>query len=89
MMAPALHDLSQSRRNMVSNPSTTPHDQKIDRLSKAQEPTGRQDFVAPPPTTEKSDPTPVDVRRGERLWIGFMAVGLIFVAVIVYFLVTQ
>jgi hypothetical protein len=51
--------------------------------------TGRQDEVSPSVTTEKSDPTNVDVQRGERLWLGFALVGLVMVAVLVYFLVTD
>jgi hypothetical protein len=50
---------------------------------------GRQDVNAPPPTIEKSDPTPVDNARGMRLWVGYMAVGAIMIAIIIYFIVTR
>jgi hypothetical protein len=51
--------------------------------------TGRQDVVSPPVTTEKSDSTRVDVQRGQRLWLGFAIVGLIMLAVLIYFLVAD
>jgi len=41
---------------------------------------GRQDAQAPTPTVEKSDPTPVDKRRGQRLWLGVVLVAIIFIA---------
>ena len=44
--------------------------------------TGRQDIRAPEPTLEKSDPTPVDVKRGQRLWLGITLVSLIFLLII-------
>jgi hypothetical protein len=69
--------------------SSTSHDEQVKRLSEAQEPTGRQDLISPPPTTEKSDSTPVDVQRGMRLWVGFAALGIIFFAVIIYVWATR
>ena len=57
-------------------------DRTTERLEKAEKPTGRQDLIAPPPTTEPSDPTRVDVRRGQRLWLGFLAVAVVFIVII-------
>lgn len=68
----------------MSDPATE-HDRQVERLSKAEEPTGRQDLIAPSPTTEQSDPAPVDVQRGMRLWLGFTIVGVLFVVVIIVF----
>ena len=42
---------------------------------------GRQDIQAPTPSVEKSDPTPVDQRRGRRLWLGIVLVAIVFVFV--------
>jgi hypothetical protein len=53
------------------------------------EDTGRQDEVSPPVTTEKSDSTPVDIQRGQRLWLGFSIVALIMLAVLIYFWMTD
>ena len=72
----------------MSNPQTS-HDAEVDRLSKIEESTGRQDIISPSATTEKSDPTPVDMQRGARVWLGFTLVGIIFLAIIVYFLVAR
>ncbi|MGH2550231.1 MAG: hypothetical protein ACRDHN_12620 [Thermomicrobiales bacterium] len=65
----------------------TPRERIVERLTKAQENTGRQDLIVPPPTTEKSDPTSIDIERGRHIWVGFGSVGIIFFAVILYFLV--
>lgn len=75
----------------MTTPSTprTSHEQQVERLSEAQKSTGRQDLIAPPPTTEQSDPVHIDIRRGERIWLGFTLVGTLFVAVIVYFIITR
>jgi hypothetical protein len=40
---------------------------------------GRQDIQAPTPSVEKSDPTPVDQRRGRRLWLGVVLVAIVFI----------
>lgn len=66
--------------------SQTRHDAAVNRLSKIQEPTGRQDIISPPATAEPSDPTPVDMQRGARVWLGFTVVGIIFLAIIAYFI---
>ena len=50
---------------------------------------GRQDVNAPPATPEKSDPTPVDEARGMRMWLGWMAVGVIMIAIIIIVIVTR
>ncbi len=50
---------------------------------------GRQDITVPDATVEKSDPTPVDVRRGIRLLGGIVLVGLVFAAVAIYVIVTR
>jgi ferric-dicitrate binding protein FerR (iron transport regulator) len=78
--------------NMKGRPmsdSQQRHDAEVDRLSKATEPTGRQDIISPDVTTEQSDPTPVDMKRGARVWLGFMLVGGLFVAIIIYFIATS
>lgn len=62
--------------------SDSAHDRTTERLAEAEKPTGRQDLIAPPATAEQSDPTPVDVRRGQRLWLGFLALSVVFVAII-------
>lgn len=41
--------------------------------------TGRQDLASPEPTLEKSDPTPVDVKRGQHLMYGIALVAVVFV----------
>jgi hypothetical protein len=64
-------------------------DTEVERLSKATEPTGRQDIISPDVTTEQSDPTPVDMKRGARVWIGFMLVGALFVAIIIFLWATR
>jgi ferric-dicitrate binding protein FerR (iron transport regulator) len=69
----------------MSNPQTQ-HDAEVERLTKLEEPTGRQDIISPPATTEQSDPTPVDMQRGARVWLGFALVGIVFLAIIAYFL---
>lgn len=63
------------------------HEPDVDELSDAQKSTGRQDLISPPATAEQSDPTPVDMRRGERVWLGFALLGVIFLAIILYFVV--
>ena len=45
--------------------------------------TGRQDVSSPAATVEKSDPTPVDQRRGQRMYLGISLIALVFVAVII------
>lgn len=50
---------------------------------------GRQDIQAPEATVEKSDPTPMDERRGQRMWLGTMLVGLVFIIVIVWVIWTR
>ena len=50
---------------------------------------GRQEVQAPTPTGEKSDPTPVDQKRGARLWLGVVLVAVAFVAIIVIVAVTR
>jgi hypothetical protein len=45
--------------------------------------TGRQDIAAPEPTLEKSDPTPVDIKRGQWMVLGVSLVGVIFVIIAV------
>lgn len=50
---------------------------------------GRQDRNAPEPTVEKSDPTPVDVDRGQRMWLGVALVGVVFLIVIIVVLLTR
>jgi hypothetical protein len=76
-------------RRLAMSASSSTNDPRKQPLADAQKDTGRQDLVAPPPTTEKSDPTPVDIRRGQRVWLGFMLVAVIFVAVIIVVLVTN
>lgn len=44
--------------------------------------TGRQDIASPDVTVERSDPLPVDMKRGKRLMGGIALVALVFVAVI-------
>ncbi len=44
---------------------------------------------APTPTVEKSDPTPVDQKRGARLWLGVVLVAVVFVAIIVIVAATR
>jgi hypothetical protein len=82
-----LHHIERRRITMTLSNST--NDPRKQPLADAQAETGRQDLVAPTPTTEKSDPTPVDVGRGKRLWLGFSLVGVIFAAVIIVVLVTS
>jgi len=50
---------------------------------------GRQDVSAPEPTLEKSDPTVVDVKRGQRLLLGVVLVGIVFAAVVAYVIITR
>lgn len=54
-----------------------------------QDETGRQDVAAPAATVEKSDPTPVDQERGQRLWLYIALVAVVFVAVIVAVIVSR
>ena len=72
--------MSDSQRNQ---------DVEVSQLSKAEEPTGRQDIVSPDATTEQSDPTPVDMQRGVRVWLGFTVVGILFLAILIYFWTTR
>jgi hypothetical protein len=48
-----------------------------------QDDTGRQDVAAPAATVEKSDPTPVDEKRGQRMLLGISLVGVLFLIVII------
>jgi hypothetical protein len=50
---------------------------------------GRQDIQAPDATVEKSDPTPVDEKRGQRMWLGTALVGVVFLAVIIWVIATR
>ncbi len=50
---------------------------------------GRQDIQSPDATVEKSDPTPVDQKRGQRLWLGVVFVAFVFIAIIVIVAVTH
>ena len=50
---------------------------------------GRQDVQSPDATVEKSDPTPVDQKRGARLWVGVVLVAVVFIAIIVIVAVTS
>jgi hypothetical protein len=50
---------------------------------------GRQDIQAPEANPEKSDPTPVDEKRGLRMWLGTTLVGVIFLIIIIWFIVTR
>jgi hypothetical protein len=45
--------------------------------------TGRQDVAAPEATVEKSDPTPVDNARGQRMLIGVSLVAIVFLVIVV------
>jgi len=72
--------MSDSQRNQEAN---------VKRLSKEEEATGRQDIVSPDATTEQSDPTPVDMQRGARVWLGFILVGILFLAILIYFWATR
>jgi len=72
--------MSDSQRNQ---------DVEVTRLSKAEEPTGRQDIISPDATTEQSDPTRIDMKRGARVWLGFTLVGILFLAILIYFWTTR
>jgi ferric-dicitrate binding protein FerR (iron transport regulator) len=65
------------------------HDTEVEQLSKATEATGRQDIISPDVTTEQSDPTPVDMKRGAHVWVGFMLVGALFLAIIIILWATR
>lgn len=60
-------------------------EQALKRLADAEKSTGRQDLISPTPSTEPSDPTPVDMERGRHLWLGFTLLGIIFLVIIAYF----
>jgi len=50
---------------------------------------GRQDIQAPDATVEKSDPTPVDEKRGQRMWLGITFVAVVFIIVAVWVVATR
>ena len=52
------------------------------------EDSGRQDIGSPAPTLEKPDPTPVDIRRGQRMVLGATIVAIVFVMIAVLMVAT-
>jgi hypothetical protein len=50
---------------------------------------GRQDISSPDATVEKSDPTPVGVKRGQRLLLGIVLVGIVAAAAAAYAILTR
>lgn len=50
---------------------------------------GRQDVNAPEANPEKSDPTPVDEKRGMRMVVGTTLVGVVFLIIIIVVIVAH
>lgn len=49
---------------------------------------GRQDIVSPEPTLEESDPIRVQEERGNRMIAWIAVVAIVFLAVIIYVIVS-